>query len=170
MWVTKLCSKTLFLHDPQTVVMRLERELDTLAKYSLSISIGISTESSIKWFIPSMPSKLGQVVAQLLECLFINLLAYACGFKTCHCHFVFSGKTLNCQWAEEFHQYFIAIYVCGFDQYTFTGICGMLPDQLFSVDFLWVLCFPPTAIRQIVKGLWDWIRQGSSTLEMDIKH
>ena len=44
-------------------------------------------------------------------------------------------------------------------------ICGLVSDLLFSVDFLWALWFHPTAIRQTVKGLWDWIRQGSSALE-----
>ena len=36
-------------------------------------------------------------------------------------HFVFLGKTLNSQClprAEEFHQYIIAIYVCGLHQHT----------------------------------------------------
>ena len=41
----------------------------------------------------------------------------------------------------------------------------MVPDRLFSVGFLRALRFPPTAIRQMVKGLWDWIWLGSSTLE-----
>ena len=49
--------------------------------------------------------------------------------------------------------------------HTITGIYGMVPDRLFSVGFLRVLRFPPTAIRQMVKGLWDWIRQGWSALE-----
>ena len=48
----------------------------------------------------------------------------------------------QCQpWAEEFHQYIMGVYVCGFHQYTITGICGMVPDQLFSVGFLRVLWF-----------------------------
>ena len=41
----------------------------------------------------------------------------------------------------------------------------MLPDRLFSVGFLRALHFPPTAIRQMVKGQRDWIWQGSSALD-----
>ena len=42
---------------------------------------------------------------------------------------------------------FVAIYVSGFHQYTITGICGMVPDRLFTMHFHRAQ-FPPTAIGQ----------------------
>ena len=57
------------------------------------------------------------------------------------------------------------MYICGFHHYIITGICGMMPDRLFSKGFLRVLRFPPTVIRQMVKGLCNRIRIGSSALE-----
>ena len=36
---------------------------------------------------------------------------------------------------------------------TIAGISGVVPDRLFRVGFLRALQFPPTAIRQMVKGL-----------------
>ena len=38
-----------------------------------------------------------------------------------------------------YHMYII--YVCGFHQYIITGVCGMVPDWLFSVGFLRAICF-----------------------------
>ena len=35
----------------------------------------------------------------------------------------------------------------------FTDICGLLSELLFNVGLLWVLRFPPTAIRQWITDI-----------------
>ena len=56
-----------------------------------------------------------------------------------------------------------------FHQYIIRDMCGLVLDQLFRVGFRWVLWFPPTAIREMVKGLQDWIQKGSESEIMNYK-
>ena len=80
----------------------------------------------------SLASKLIAEIYNLVD-FYFGISASSGGFEPSHCHFVSLGKTLNSQcllWAEEFHQYIIAIYRGDIPKlYTIIGICGMVPDQ-----------------------------------------